>query len=127
MTPKRNHDVQDPLIQETVDRLRRRVAWQVHAAYGVPLPAEPEPEPEPAPVVEAAPVEVEVAPLPPRLASLPTIGELERLVAAAESSERTQQWTWTLYYLRGFSDSEGKLPPMFEPLVQMEFAPLLAA
>jgi hypothetical protein len=127
MKPKREHDVQDPLIQETVDRLRRRVAWQVHAAYGVPLPAEPEREPEPE--LEPAPVQVEVqvAPLPPRLASLPTIDELERLVAAADASERVQQWKWTLYYLRGFSDNEGVLPPMFEPLVQMEFAPLLAA
>jgi hypothetical protein len=56
-----------------------------------------------------------------------TLDELERLVAAAGASEHAQQWKWTLYYLRGFSDSEGNLPAMFEPLVQLEFAPLLAA
>ena len=123
MKSKRSEETHDPLIEETVERLRRRVAWQVHAAYGVPLPAASQPSPEP----EPAPVEVEVAPLPPRLKALPTIGELERLVEAAEASERAQQWKWTLYYLRGFSDADGKLPPMFEPLVQLEFAPLLAA
>lgn len=126
MKTKRNEENLDPLIEETVERLRRRVAWQVHAAYGVPLPPTPQPSAETAPP-PAVEVEVELAPLPPRLKSLPTIGELERLVEAAAASERAQQWKWTLYYLRGFSDDEGKLPAMFEPLVQLEFAPLLEA
>ena len=126
MKSKRTQENLDPLIEETVERLRRRVAWQVHAAYGVPLPPSPQPSTETAPQ-PVAEVEVELAPVPPRLKSLPTIGELERLVEAAEVSERAQQWKWTIYYLRSFSDDEGKLPAMFEPLVQLEFAPLLEA
>jgi hypothetical protein len=122
MKTKREQGSSDPLIQETVERLRRRVAWQVHAAYGVPLPPEAEPEPE----VEAEPALLDDQPSakapptpPPRLHRLPTIDELERLVAAAEARGRegAQQWRWTVYYLRGFSDGDGRLPQMFEPLI----------
>lgn len=45
-------ETRDPQVHETLDELRRRVAWQVHAAYGVQLPEEakvdPTPESQPA-------------------------------------------------------------------------------
>lgn len=134
----------DETLVETVEQLHRRVAWQVAAAYGLPLP-EPEaqapqpvaelasPSPEPATeqrVSDTAPVSdtpAVVEPLPVRVLKLPTLDELERAVAAAEAAEReqTEQWQWTLFYLREYSEPDGRLPECFEPLVATEFAPLL--
>jgi len=131
-----------------VEALRRKVAWQVSTAYGLPLDEvrvpvvavhEPPvvvplhvPEPEPQPQVVPAP-EPEPAPGPARVpaaaGALPTLPELERRVAAAASShpELAEEWRWYLFYLRDFTRADGTLDDGFRLLVETAFAPLLAA
>jgi hypothetical protein len=94
-----------------------------------PRPAEPAAAPE-APV-EPRPTTVVVPPPPPRVPArpmaMPSLDELERLVAAAElrHPDEAAGWRWTLFYLRPFSNAAGELPSDFRPLVQSEFGSLL--
>ena len=117
-----NADRVDP---EVVAHLRRKVAWQVATAYGLPL------EDEPAMVVPVSldrPVTVVVKTAPrPQPASLPTLDELEGLVAAAAHTdpERAEEWRWYLFYLRGFAHADGTLDDGFRLLIETAFAPLV--
>jgi hypothetical protein len=126
----------DALLQERVDELRRRVAWQVSVAYGLPLEEPSVPEP-PHRVVQHEP-EVVVAPAaepepesPPLFeeASLPRLQDLERVVASAAAidPERAAECRWYLFYLRGFARTDGSLPQTFGLLVDTVFGPLLSA
>jgi hypothetical protein len=118
------------------------------AAAAVPEPA-PEPEPvpvavEPAPVpvaVEPEPVPEPPAPLPPPVpqpepapepipaaaGGLPTLNELEQLVAqhAHEFPDQAEEWRYYTVFLRDYADYDGRLPAQFDYLVFDVFAPLL--
>jgi hypothetical protein len=107
--------------EQPLEELRRRVGWQVAAAYGL---APPEPEQEPVvdlPAPEPAPA--------PDLPEVPTLGELERLVArrGLVHPDRVEEWRWYLFYLRPFAGIDGRLPDSFRLLVRTVFKPLLAA
>lgn len=101
----RERQVDEPLEPLTVDELSRKVGWQVSTAYGLAAAA-----PEPA------------APQP-----LPTLADLERLVAdaAADHPEHVEEWRWYLFYLRDFAGADGTLDDTFRLLVETAFAPLL--
>jgi hypothetical protein len=120
------------LQPQTVDELRRKVAWQVSIAYGLPLeevhvpevPREPVPAPPPEPEPEPEPE------LPPAAAApfvLPTLTELERLVANAADAnpDRIEEWRWYLFYLRDFAKTDGTLDDTFGLLVETAFGALL--
>jgi hypothetical protein len=136
-TMLRETHVQDELPPQTVDELRRKVAWQVSTAYGLPLEEvrvpvvrlDAEPEPLPVPVLPA-PVPNPEPELPPAAAVpfvLPKLTELERLVAdaAAASPERIEEWRWYLFYLRDFAAADGTLDDTFGLLVESAFGELL--
>jgi hypothetical protein len=92
---------------------RRKVAWQVSTAYGLPREEVDEPEPEPE--------------LPPAAFVLPTLTELERLVAGAADAnpDRVEEWRWYLFYLRDFAHADGTLDDTFGLLVETAFGLLL--
>jgi hypothetical protein len=136
--PVRRRSVPDEELEpQSIDELRRKVGWQVSTAYGLELeeidpepvpvpvtvlPAEPEPEPEPEP--ELPPAAVVADPM-----AVPTLHELERLVAAAgaEHPERVEEWRWYLFYLRDFARPDGSLDPTFGLLIETAFSVLLPA
>jgi len=144
--PVRRRPVPDEELEpQSIEELRRKVGWQVSKAYGLELeeidpepvpvpvtvlPAEPvpvpvpvpEPEPEPEPAPELPPAAVAVDPM-----SVPTLHELERLVAAAgaEHPERVEEWRWYLFYLRDFARPDGSLDPTFGLLIETAFSALL--
>jgi hypothetical protein len=124
------HEELVELEPQTVEELRRKVAWQVSTAYGLPLeevrvpepPIEqPEPTPLPLPLPQPEPE------LPPAAFVLPTLTELERLVAAAAGTrpERVEEWRWYLFYLRDFAQADGTLDDTFGLLVETAFGDLL--
>jgi hypothetical protein len=133
-TMLRAPSIEEELPPQSVDELRRKVAWQVSTAYGLlledvrvpvaeldqdaeplPIPVMPGPEPEPE--------------LPPAAFELPTLTELERLVADAGdgSPERLEEWRWYLFYLRDFAAADGSLDDTFGLLVETAFGELLHA
>ena len=123
------------LQPQTIEELRRKVAWQVSTAYGlrledvhVPEVALDEPTPLPVPIAEPEP-EPELPPAAAAPFVLPTLTELERLVAAAEGAkpERTEEWRWYLFYLRDFAAADGTLDDTFGLLVETAFGDLLQA
>lgn len=134
MTAKRRRSAPDEELEpQSVEELRRKVGWQVSKAYGLALeeidpepvpvpvtvlPAEPEPEPEP----ELPPAAIVADPM-----AVPTLHELERLVAAAsaEHPERVEEWRWYLFYLRDFARPDGSLDPTFGLLIETAFSTLL--
>ena len=124
---------QDEQVELRLEELRRKVAWQVSTAYGLPL--EDVHVPEPAPVVPLPVPEPEPAPEPdpePEPAAvrrLPTLHELERSVAAAAPAhpELAEEWRWYLFYLRDFARADGSLDDDFGLLVETAFSPLFAA
>jgi hypothetical protein len=136
MTLKRTH----PEIEvepQTVEELRRKVAWQVSIAYGLPLEdvhvpevqlVEVDPEPLPLPLPEPEP-ELPPAALVPGPFVLPTLTELERLVADAGDANpaRAEEWRWYLFYLRDFAQADGTLDDTFTLLVETAFGELLQA
>lgn len=88
-------------------------------------PVRAEPEPEAAPAVEPEPsAEPAIAPAPGR-AGLPTLDELDHLVAANPDPDRSDEWRYTLLYLREYADYEGRLPAEFDGLVADVFGELL--
>ena len=132
--------------EEFLRDLHRRVGWQVAAAYGMPLPeadvavaAEPQVEPAVDPEVAAAPKLV-VVPLPAcepestvepvanATCPLPTVAELDRMIAARREADpmRAADWRWSLQHLREFADDEGRLPEDFRATVEVVFGELLA-
>jgi hypothetical protein len=122
--------------QQTIDELRRKVAWQVSTAYGLPLEevrvpvVELEPQPEPLPVPVLPQPEREPEPeLPPAAFVLPTLTELERLVAGAAAThpDQVEEWRWYLFYLRDFAQPDGTLDDTFSLLVETAFGDLLQA
>ena len=126
--------VDDPGMHERIERLRRRVAWQVATAYCLELedvkvpdvreaPAPVLPLPVPAP----APPPPEPAPEPPPAAAraaLPTLDELERAVAAYAEPDRVEELRWYLFYLRDHAEVDGTLPESFGLLVDTVFGTL---
>jgi hypothetical protein len=113
----------DAALALEIELLRRRIAWQVEAAYN------PQPEPEQEPVV-AAPLPPEPAPAPTRLpkrSRIPSLSELERLVAREINAhpDRADEWRWYLFYLRDFATVDGELPESFALLVRIAFAAIL--
>ena len=118
-TMLRQHEVDEELEPQSVDELRRKVAWQVSTAYGLPL-EQLDPDPVPVPVV-VLPEERELP--------LPSLRDLERLVAASsdEHPARADEWRWLLFYLRDFAGADGSIDGMFRELVETSFAPLLHA
>jgi hypothetical protein len=146
----RHTSVEDELPPQSVDELRRKVAWQVSIAYGLPLeearewaatpslaaaepepvaplPVAPLPQPEPEPEPELPPAAA-AAPEPERFV-LPTLTELERLVADATDASpvRVEEWRWYLFYLRDFAQADGTLDDTFSLLVESAFGDLLQA
>jgi len=131
--------------EEFLRDLHRRVGWQVAAAYGMPLPeadvfAPPEPRAEvvvaPAPKLVLVPacdpepdVAPEVEPVATPACSLPTVAELDRMIAARREADpmRAADWRWSLQHLREFADEEGRLPEDFRATVEVVFGELLAA
>jgi hypothetical protein len=126
--------------------LHRRVGWQAAVAYGMPLaeaevrPAEdaafgPEPKPVPTPVPEQPerPALVLCEPAPePELRTdpeLPTVAELELLIAERRDAnpERAADWRWSLQHLREFADCDGRLPEDFRATVEVVFGEVLSA
>ena len=109
-----------------IDELRRKVAWQVSIAYGLPLDAETTTLPTPAPIVEPEP-EPELPPAAAAPFVLPKLTELERLVAEAggAKAERLEEWRWYLFYLRDFAHADGTLDDTFGLLVETAFGELL--
>lgn len=143
-TMLRSTPIEDELPPQSVDELRRKVAWQVSIAYGLPLeearewaatPSLATAEPEPAPVAPLPQPAPEPEPeLPPAAAApapfvLPKLTELERLVAAAAgaSPTRVEEWRWYLFYLRDFAHADGTLDDTFSLLVETAFGELLEA
>jgi hypothetical protein len=124
-------------LEETVEQLRRRIGWQVATAYGLPLeePRAPEPVlPPPVAASVAAPVAAAPAAVPPKPSHsdelpVPSLEELERLVAtaAAAQPDRAEEWWWYLFYLRQFAGVDGSLPSTFRVLVDTVFGSLLSA
>jgi hypothetical protein len=111
----------DVVLALEIELLRRRIAWQVEAAYN------PTPEPEP---VVAAPLPPEPAPAPtppPRRSRMPRLPELERLVAREIDvhPDLADEWRWYLFYLRDFANVDGELPESFALLVRIAFAAIL--
>lgn len=97
------------------------------AGESATVPAEPEsppPPPEPAPVVKekSEPVRTPDEEPPTR----PTLGELERLVSA--NADRfpgaVEEWNAYLFFLRDYADSDGRLPPSFDGLIEDVFGRL---
>ncbi|TMK70541.1 MAG: hypothetical protein E6G50_08435 [Actinobacteria bacterium] len=86
----------------------------------VPPPV-PTPEPEPAPTV------VEPALPAPAPTNGWTLGQLERLVRDQGHAfpERAAEWDAYLFYLRDYTEADGRLPENFRPLVEDVFAQLL--
>ncbi len=112
--------------QRYLELLRQRVAWQAVAAYG-----QPEPEPAPA-LADVRPAAVETtrpsagaAPVP--RTTLPTLWQLEGLVAANRESfpERAPEWEAYLFQLREHADTLGFLPERLGAVVETAFADLL--
>jgi hypothetical protein len=141
-TMLRNAPSEEELPPQSVEELRRKVAWQVSIAYGLPLEEAREWEVTPhLSALKAEPAPVPVAPLPepqpqpelpPAAATpfvLPKLTELERLVAAASgaSPARVEEWSWYLFYLRGFAHADGTLDDTFSLLVETAFGELLQA
>jgi len=140
MTFRHAHQTDVELQPQTVDELRRKVAWQVSTAYGLPLEdvrvpelplveVEPTPLPVPLPAPEPEPELPPAAAAPFALPALPTLTELERLVAdAADTSpDRVEEWRWYLFYLRDFAAADGSLDDTFGLLVETAFGELLHA
>ena len=132
-TMLRNTQSDDELVAQTVDELRRKVAWQVSVAYDLPLGEIDAPEPPPVAVpvtVLPTPAPPEPEPeLPPAALAVPTLTELERLVANAGDSDpaRVEEWRWYLFYLRDFAKADGTLDDTFGLLVETAFGELLQA
>jgi hypothetical protein len=104
----------DAALALEIELLRRRIAWQVEAAYNpAPAPLPPEPAPAPTP--------------PPRRSRMPRLPELERLVAREIDAhpDRADEWRWYLFYLRDFANVDGELPESFALLVRIAFAAIL--
>lgn len=137
--PETELEYEEDAVALCIETLRRKVAWQVATAYGLPVEEVHVPEPpriRPAEPVPVAPLSVpepepEPAPEPPPAAvrRLPTLLELERLVAAAtpKHPDLAHEWRWYLFYLRGFAHADGSLDDDFGLLVETAFAPLFAA
>ena len=132
-TMLRNAPIEEELPPQSVDELRRKVAWQVSIAYGLPLEDVREWDATPtvsapAPIVEPVPEpEPELPPAATAPFVLPALSELERLVAEAKSAhpERVEEWRWYLFYLRDFADADGTLDDTFGLLVETAFGELL--
>jgi hypothetical protein len=139
---RHQHDELDPALELAVEELRRRVAWQVATAYGLPLEEPRRAQSEPVPLPLPLPPAPEEPDLPPAAAAtpepvppappafpMPTLDELERLVSlgAELQPERVEEWRWYLFYLRGFADVDGALPDAFRLLLETVFGPLLAS
>jgi hypothetical protein len=130
----RTPSIEEELPPQSVDDLRRKVAWQVSTAYGLLLEdvrvpvveLEQDAEPLPIPVLPGPEPEPE---LPPAAFELPTLTELERLVVDAgdASPERLEEWRWYLFYLRDFAAADGSLDDTFGLLVETAFGELLHA
>jgi DivIVA domain-containing protein len=75
---------------------------------------EPEPEPEPERIPEGEYCEVE-------------LDELERLVRVNrdEHPELAESWEFTLYHLREYADVDGRVPLLFDGMIEEVFGPLL--
>jgi hypothetical protein len=140
MLRTQQQDEFDPALEIAVEELRRRVAWQVATAYGLPLEQRnpvrtktlPLPQPLPRPEPELPPAAVATAPEPepepaPPASTLPTLDELERLVSlgAELHPDRVDEWRWYLFYLRGFASIDGTLPEPFRLLLETVFGSLL--
>lgn len=124
---RHTHVEDEQLPPQSVDELRRKVAWQVSTAYGLELVAV-EPEPTPLPLPEPLPEpEPELPPAALVPGELPTLTDLEQLVAAAAdaSPERVEEWRWYLFYLRDFAHTDGSLDDTFSLLVETAFGELL--
>lgn len=101
-----------------IQTLRRRVGWQVAAAYE----EERGQAPAPVPAAAAGPAEP-----PSSSRRLPTLAELDRLVGAAADAhaDRAEEWRWYATYLRDFVRPDGTLPESFGLLVDTVFGRLL--
>lgn len=87
-----------------------------------PAPQAPPPPREPAPEPERAHVP------PDGGVGIVTLDELERLVSthAGEFPDRAEEWSYYLVYLRGYADTQGRLPSSFDWLIEDTFGELLA-
>ena len=114
--------------QRYLELLRRRVAWQADAAYGRREPeavAEPEAHVEP----QQRPLQQPPADVPPlRRGAIPTLWQLECLVAERGASfpDREPEWRAYLFQLRQHADTLGCLPESLGAVVETAFADLLA-
>jgi capsular polysaccharide biosynthesis protein len=100
------------------------------AAPPPPPPTPPVAAPEPpAPAPVAAPVP---APAAPAATEAPGEGwrltELERLVEAhaADHPDQIDEWNSYLFYLRDYTDAQGRISQQFDWLIEDTFGPLLA-
>lgn len=89
----------------------REAALQEAQNAPAPEPA-PAAEPERVPVGEYSDVELD---------------ELERLVGANKDKypELAESWEFTLYYLREYADVDGRLPLLFDGMIDESFGALL--
>ena len=112
--------------QRYLELLRRRVAWQAGAAYGT-AEAEAAAEPQRPREPHVEPVAPATAPSQARARALPTLWQLESLVAAhgGRFPEREPEWRAYLFQLRQHADARGRLPESLGAVVETAFAELL--
>ena len=118
-------------LHERVESLAAREAGLQEAENAPPPELEPEPEPNGArsfEVVEGSNKEAE--PLPASQAELYSdieLDELERLVRSNrdEHPDLAESWEFTLYHLREYADVNGRLPLLFDGMIDEVFGTLL--
>jgi DivIVA domain-containing protein len=109
-------DVRERALQALERRLHERAeliaARETALAEAEVVEAQKEPEPERIPEGEYSEVELD---------------ELERLVRANrdEHPELAESWEFTLYHLREYADVDGRLPLVFDGMIDEVFGPLL--
>jgi capsular polysaccharide biosynthesis protein len=117
-------------LESTVREAEANLARRAHdvTAREAELAAAPAPEPpSPAPGPAAAPPAVAA----PAATGEPgwRLAELEHLVeaSAAAHPERVPEWQSYLFYLRDYTDADGRVPAQFDWLIEDTFGDLLAA
>jgi hypothetical protein len=101
-------------LHERAEAIAAREA-ALEERQNAPVPApEPEPDPEPERIGEGEFSEVELA-------------ELERLVRENRDAhpELADSWEFTLYHLREYADVDGRIPLVFDGMIDEVFGQLL--
>jgi len=111
---------------EDRERVKEPVAIPAEPEPVPPSPPPPPPTPEPEPVFEPEPEPVRVA--YEGTASRPTLADLERLVRANADRfpDAVEEWNAYLFFLRDYADTDGRLPSIFDGLIEDVFGSLQA-